>query len=135
MSFFNENKALADFVVENQEALDDFGILHELNYSSNFSKENIRTDENEEADFFSLKAKMLHSNKSEIKVLGYIIRRIIQAHEQGADFIVFKNFKYFKKQRYSYLYLVEHADEIEQSKNILRVVVKDIYVAIYFERN
>lgn len=134
LDFFNENKFLIDFIIDQKDTLEGFGILYGPDYSSAFSKEKIRTDENEEADFFSLKAKMLHSNKSEIKVLGYIIRRVIHAHEQGADFIVFKNFKYFKKQRYSYLYLVEHADEIEQSKNILRVVVTDIYVAIYFER-
>lgn len=74
------------------------------------------------------------SNKTEIKVLGYIIRQVIQAHEQGADFIVFKNFKYFKKQRYSYLYLVEHLDEIEQSPKVLRVKVTAFYIAIYFKK-
>ncbi|MDT2879694.1 hypothetical protein P7H94_12940 [Lactococcus lactis] len=132
--YFKDNKALVDFAVEKQKALADIGIVHE------FSKEKNRIVENEEADFFSKKAKMIlsnkeDSNKAEIKVLGYIIRQVIQAHEQGDDFIVFKNFKYFKKQRHSYLYLVEHADEIEQSQNILRVVVTGIYVAIYFERN
>lgn len=131
--FFEDNKALVDFAVEKEAILEDIGIFHE------FSKKKKRMDENEEADFFSKKAKMIlsnkeDSNKTEIKGLGYIIRRVRHAHEQGADFIVFKNFKYFKKQRHSYLYLVEHAAEIEQSKNILRVVVTDIYVAIYFER-
>lgn len=137
--FFNENKALADFVVENQEALDDFEILHELNYSSNFSKENIRIDENEEADFFSKKAGMIlsnkeDSNKDEIKVLGYIIRQVIRAHEKGINVVVFKYSSYLKKARNSFEYLIEHLDEIEQSPNVLRVKVTVFYIAIYFER-
>ena len=92
-----------------------------------------------EPDFFSQKAKVVlsnieESNKAEIKVLSYIIRHVIQAHEQGVNVVAFKNSKYFKRQRSSFEYLVEHANEIEQSQKVLKVVVTTLYVAIYFKR-
>lgn len=122
-----------DFPVEKQKAIADIGIAHE------FSKEKIRTDGIEEADFFTKKAKMIlsnkgESNKAEIKVLGYIIRQVIRAHEKGTNVVVFKYSNYLKKERNSFVYLVEHLDEIEQSPKVLNVKVTAFYIAIYFER-
>ncbi|MDG4977414.1 hypothetical protein [Lactococcus lactis] len=131
--FFKDNKALADFAVEKQNALEDIGIFRE------FSKKKKRMDENEESDFFSKKAKMIlsnkeESNKAEIKVLGYIIRQVIRAHEKGINVVVFKYSNYLKKERNSFVYLVEHLDEIEQSPKVLRVKVTAFYIAIYFKK-
>lgn len=138
LGFFNENKFLIDFIIAQKDTLEGFGILYDPDYSSAFSKEKIRTDENEEADFFSQKAKMIlsnkeDSNKSEIKVLGYIIRQVIKAHEKGFNVVVFKYSNYLKKARNSFKYLVEHLDEIEQSPKVLRVKVTAFYIAIYFK--
>lgn len=139
LDLFNEDKALIDFIAEQKDNLEDIGILYDPDYSSVFSKEKIRKDENEEDDFFSKKAKMIlsnkeDSNKAEIKVLGYIIRQVIRAHEKGINVVVFKHSNYLKKERNSFVYLVEHLDEIEQSPKVLRVKVTAFYIAIYFKK-
>lgn len=135
--FFNENKALVNFVVENQEALDDLGILHELNYSSNFSKEKIRTVENQESDFFFKKSKVILSKKEEVKLLSFMIRQVGRFKRHGYPFVMFhnNNSKIFKKQQQAYEYLVGHLDEIKQSPNVYDVAVTKTNITIYFERN
>ncbi|MDT2887960.1 hypothetical protein [Lactococcus lactis] len=139
LDLFNEDKSLIDFIAEQKNNLEDIGILYDPDYSSVFSKEKIRKDENEEDDFFSEKAKIIlsnkaESNKAEIKVLGYIIRQVIRSHEKGINVVVFKYSNYLKKARNSFEYLVKHLDEIEQSPKVLRVKVTAFYIAIYFER-
>lgn len=94
-------------------------------------------DENEEADFFSKKAKMILSNKEEVKLLSFMIRQVRRFKRHGYPFVMFYNHKskFFRKQQQAYEYLVDHMDEIKQSHNVFGVVVTKTKITIYFERN
>ena len=133
--FFNENKVLIDFIIEQKETLEGFGILYDPDYSSVFSKEKIRTDEKEELKFFPKNVvASVYSAKEELKILIYIGRQIRNSQIRGIAFAIIVNSKYFKRPRKAYEYLVEHADEWRESPEVSDIVISDISVKIYFKR-
>ncbi|PFG79180.1 hypothetical protein BW152_12075 [Lactococcus lactis] len=133
--FFNENKVLIDFIIEQKETLESFGILYDPDYSSVFSKEKISTDEKDELKFCPKNVvASVSSAKEEEKILSYIARQIRRFQIRGIGFAIIVNSKYFKRPRKAYEYLVEHADEWRESPEVSDVVISDISVKIYFKR-
>jgi hypothetical protein len=133
--FFNENKVLIDFIIEQKDTLEGFGILYDPDYSSVSSKEKSKTDEKDELKFFPKNVvASVYSGKEELKILSYIARQIRRFQVRGIRFAIIVNSKYFKRPRKAYEYLVEHADEWRESPEVSDIVISDISVKIYFKR-